>query len=217
MSSQMVDNYLEELLAPVADVSAGAPDVAALIAAAASVPHPEPVIAIVQPATRPAPEVARLPTRPATPGEQHDKPPKPVQASVAGRRWLRATLGNDHYAFELLRVQEVVRMAPIIAMRGAADAMLGVMNLRGRIVPVFDLAVWLGTGGVVVDENVRIIVVERDDELIGVLVSAVEDVVTLAREHIEPPLPGNDPGGVLGIARVNRAPTVLLDASALFE
>src|SRR5690606_21392007 len=177
-------------------------------------PRPEPVVDIVPPVTPPAADVTPLPIRPPTPREHHDVPPKPVQASAAGRRWLRATLGNDHYAFELLRVQEVVRMAPIIAMRGTSNAMLGVMNLRGRIVPVFDLARWLGTGQVLVDEDVRIIVVERDDELIGVLVSSVEDVVTLAREHIEPPLPGNDPGGVLGIARVNRAPTVLLDASA---
>ncbi|MGY0620415.1 chemotaxis protein CheW [Lysobacter sp. A378] len=202
MSSQMVDSYLDELLAP-------------LQAATRLVPAPVPVLQLA-----PAPEVesARLPARPApAPAHQSDTVAPPLRATKAGHRWLRASLGSDHYAFELLRVQEVVRMATITAMRGTSRAMLGVMNLRGRIVPVFDLARWLGTGEVTTDENVRIIVVERDDELIGVLVSAVEDVVTLAREHIEPPLPGNDPGGVLGVARVGRAPTVLLDANALFE
>ena len=58
--------------------------------------------------------------------------------------------------------------------------------------------------------------IERDDELIGVLVTVVEDVATLGRDQIEPPLVGNDAGAIVGIARVGSAPTVLLDAIALF-
>ena len=131
-------------------------------------------------------------------------------------RWLRVMVGGDSYALELLRVQEVVRVAPIVAMRGARAAVLGVMNLRGRIVPVFDLGLWLGAGHVDAGEHSRIVVVERDDELIGVLVSAVEDVVTLGRDRIEPPLPGGPAGVILGVARVGAAPTVLFDAYALY-
>ena len=134
---------------------------------------------------------------------------QPAQRGLVG-------IGRDHYAFELLRVQEVVRVAPIVAMRGATVAVLGVMNLRGRIVPVFDLGRWLGGSDVCADEHSRIVVIERDDELIGVLVTVVEDVATLGRDQIEPPLVGNDAGAIVGIARVGSAPTVLLDANALF-
>jgi purine-binding chemotaxis protein CheW len=91
------------------------------------------------------------------------------------------------------------------------------MNLRGRIVPVFDLGRWLDGPEVVVSEHSRIVVVERDDELIGVLVTVVEDVATLGREHIEPPLAGSAAGAIVGIARVHQVPTVLLDANALFD
>ena len=49
------------------------------------------------------------------------------------------------------------------------------------------------------------------------LVSGVDDVVTLAREHIEPPLRGTEGGSMLGVARVGRLPTVLLDTAQLFE
>ncbi|HEY5613906.1 MAG TPA: chemotaxis protein CheW [Lysobacter sp.] len=140
----------------------------------------------------------------------------PVSAMATSHRWLRVTIGNDSYALELLRVQEVVRLAPIVALRGAARAVLGVMNLRGRIVPVVDLGLWLDAGCVHGDERSRIVVVERDDEMIGVLVSAVEDVVTLGRERIEPPLASSDPGAIVGIARVGASPTVLLEATALF-
>jgi purine-binding chemotaxis protein CheW len=196
-----------------------------LEAGLAPAPLPEPDIAEpVQPPTPPVPgqeiDPQPLPRQlpAATPlANQHAQAPARTPHNTSGNRWLRAALGDDRYAFELLRVQEVVRMSPIIALRGTSHAMLGVMNLRGRIVPVFDLARWLGTGRVDPDEHARIIVVERDDELIGVLVSAVDDVVTLSREHIEPPLPGTDPGGVVGVARVGRLPTVLLDANALFQ
>ena len=137
----------------------------------------------------------------------------PIQTT---HRWLRVAIGGDSYAIELLCVQEVVRVAPIVAMRGANHAVLGVMNLRGRIVPVFDLGLWLGTARVQPDERSRIVVVEREDELIGVLVTLVEDVVTLAQHRIEPPLPGSAAGPIVGVARVGATPTVLLDAGALF-
>ncbi|QSX77590.1 chemotaxis protein CheW [Agrilutibacter solisilvae] len=139
-----------------------------------------------------------------------------IAASPAAQRWLRVSVDAASYAVELLCVQEVVRLAPIVAMRGAQRAVLGVMNLRGRIVPVFDLGLWLDTGCVHTDERSRIVVIERDDELIGVLVTAVDDVVWLGRDRIEPPLPGTLPGAILGVARVGACPTVLLDANALF-
>ncbi|MFC0677048.1 chemotaxis protein CheW [Lysobacter korlensis] len=132
-------------------------------------------------------------------------------------RWLRVCVDTDRYAVELLRVQEVVRLVPIVWMRGAHAAVLGVMNLRGRIVPVFDLGLWLGTTAVEPDERARIVVVERNDELIGLLVTAVNDVVTLTAEHIEPPLGAGTPGAIMGVARANDAPTVLLDANWLFD
>jgi len=120
------------------------------------------------------------------------------------------------YAVELLRVQEVGRTVPIVAMRGAAPSVLGAMNLRGRIVPVFDLGLWLGTERVTPDERARIVVVERDNELIGALVSAVDDVVTLGPDRIEPPLMASPSRAIVGVARVVAKPTVLLDANALF-
>ena len=179
-------------------------------------PHPPPV-----PAPVPAPAATiQAPSPPPVPMP----PPAPMPAGAGARtialaaasRWLRVLVGSDSYALELLCVQEVVRVVPIVPMRGARPAVLGVMNLRGRIVPVFDLGAWLRAGCVHADEQSRIVVVERDDELIGVLVSAVEDVVTLGRDRIEPPLPGTDPGVVLGVARVGASPTVLFDAYAIY-
>uniref|UniRef100_UPI0035AFE24E chemotaxis protein CheW n=1 Tax=Thermomonas sp. TaxID=1971895 RepID=UPI0035AFE24E len=136
----------------------------------------------------------------------------------AGQRWLRMAVGEDRYAVELLRVQEVVRMAPVIAVRGAVPSLLGVMNLRGRVVPVHDLGLWLRRGAVIPDDRARIVVLEDHDELTGLLVTSVTDVVTLDTNHIEPLTPGLRDRIGMGIARTPGAPpTVLLDAHAVFE
>lgn len=221
MSTQTVDDYLDELLSsPMCE--AVVPDEVPETRSAVTVnrAHTLQHVASAMSAPVPAPTAATAPTAPSAPvasAKQDAHPADRTTASTPGNRWLRAALGKDRYAFELLRVQEVVRVSPIIALRGTAAALLGLMNLRGRVVPVFDLALWLGTGRVDPDEHARIIVVERDDELIGVLVSAVDDVVTLSREHIEPPLSGTDAGGMVGIARMGALPTVLLNADVLFD
>jgi chemotaxis signal transduction protein len=221
MTMATLDAYLDELLAPeapsppacAAPATAHAPSPQADAGCAAPAPPPSvpappaapDLSAFLPPAGPQATAVARIALAPAT-----------GRTATGGDRWLRVCVGADSYAFELLRVQEVVRLAPVVAMRGAGHAVLGVMNLRGRIVPVFDLGLWLDVGAVHADERSRIVVIERDDELIGVLVTAVEDVVSLDASHMEPPLAGTDPGPTLGVARVTASPTVLLDADALF-
>jgi len=214
-----VDALLDDSQPPEAEAGAQAP---APAPAPASAPEPEP-----EPVPEPVPAApsAPAPAPDFIPHEMTPQPPpvpplaavqSPAIAIAQAGRWLRVVVGADSYALELLRVQEVVRVVPIVPMRGAAPAVLGVMNLRGRIVPVYDLGRWLRAGEVSPDEHSRIVVVERDDELIGVLVSAVEDVVTLGRDRIEPPLQGSAPGVVLGVARVGTCPTVLFDAYALY-
>lgn len=220
--SPALDAYVDALLDPgvMAEPTATVVDEPAP-APAAVIASPEPVAApVVVAAPAPprraetAPVVARPRIDVATP------PPRPASLS-ATRRWLRVAVGGDSYAVELLRVQEVGRTAPVVAMRGAAPCVLGAMNLRGRIVPVLDLGLWLGTARSIdptaaPDERARIVVVERDNELIGALVTAVDDVVTLGAEGIEPPLGGSQNHAIVGVARVGAKPTVLLDAMALF-
>lgn len=216
MNHPAVDAYLDELLAPVAHAAghaAGAanePDVAPPpVPAPAAAPSPAPLPPTPANPPGPAPRAQRTVSSAAVEAEAHGAPLPPA-------RWLRARLGRDSYAFQLLRVQEVVRVSPVVAMRGAAPHVLGVMNLRGRIVPVSDLARWLGTGEVEADEHSRIIVLEHEDELMGVLVSALDDVVSIKADAIEQPFAATAPGAVLGIARFASTPIVLLDAVALF-
>jgi purine-binding chemotaxis protein CheW len=227
----VVDEYVDALLADVMPVDTSAP-VACAPPLPVSTPAPTPTPAPARPAVVPMPvasaplpaaresttaAVARIATAiaDASVPEVPSTTPKPA-------RWLRVSVEGDRYAVELLRVQEVVRMAPIVAMRGAAPAVIGVMNLRGRIVPVYDLGVWLGACEVQPGERARIVVVERDDELLGVLVSSVDDVVTLGDDGIEAPYETQHKRraadrAIRGVARPGGLPTVLLDANTLFE
>lgn len=176
-----------------------------------------------QPAAAPPMPQAMPPARaalaePAFPPLAEPEEDRLIHTAPVGQRWLRVAVGDDRYAVELLRVQEVVRMAPVIAVRGALPSLLGVMNLRGRVVPVHDLGRWLRRHPVQPDERARIVVLEYQDELVGLLVTAVTDVVTLDTPQIEPPTPGLRDRIGMGIARTPGAPpTVLLDARVVFD
>jgi purine-binding chemotaxis protein CheW len=213
--------YVDELLTP--DAPAETPPVSGTRGSDVSRDAPAPVITTKLSVVTPA----LGDPLPQTPAQMAQAIAEKVATATAATtaptgRWLRMTVDSDHYAVELLRVQEVTRMSPIVAVRGAASAVLGAMNLRGRIVPVFDLGRWLGAGEVAPDDRARIVVVERSDELIGLLVTAVDDVFPLVDGAVEEfRVPGpqrrNIDRAFLGIARPGNMPTVLLDARALFD
>ena len=99
--------------------------------------------------------------------------------------------------------------------------MLGVMNLRGQVVPVMDLGVHLGQEAQPISAATRIVVLEEKGETLGLRVSAVEDVVNLADPQIEAPdttRVGRIHSDLFrGVARQSGDPVILLDASGLLD
>lgn len=180
----------------------------------------------VLPTTPPAPApaapraLAPLPATPyllATPPDTGER----RRATERKTRWLRLRCDQQHYALELLKVQEVVRPATLLPLRGAAPHMLGVMNLRGQVVPVIDLGLYLGRRAVEVDATTRIVVLEEHGEILGLRVTAVEDVANLTDQQIESP--DNARVGRMsnplfrGVARLNECAVILLDASRILQ
>lgn len=143
------------------------------------------------------------------------------RATERKTRWLRLRCDQQHYALELLKVQEVVRPATLLPLRGAAPHMLGVMNLRGQVVPVIDLGLYLGRRAIEVDATTRIVVLEEHGEILGLRVTAVEDVANLSDHQIESP--DNARVGRMsnplfrGVARLNECAVILLDASRILQ
>jgi purine-binding chemotaxis protein CheW len=209
------------------------PAIAAPAAAkAAARPAPAPMPSMARAAVAPPPRVAvdtPSSNRPGTWQElqaqahQPASSPHPQNRRAGERtsRWLRLRCGTQAYALELLKVQEVVLPVPLLPLRGTAPEMLGIMNLRGQVVPVMDLGIHLGAGPAQEDANTRIVVLEEDGETMGLRVSAVEDVANLTDSQIEPP----DTARICqisndlfrGVARISAQPMILLDATQLLN
>lgn len=192
--------------APTSRVAAPAPPTPPPALPRTTVPAPPRVVA-------PLPAKPFLLSQPDT-GERR-------RATERKTRWLRLRCDHQHYALELLKVQEVVRPATLLPLRGAAPHMLGVMNLRGQVVPVIDLGLYLGRRSIEVDAVTRIVVLEEHGETLGLRVTAVEDVANLADQQIESP--DNARVGRManplfrGVARLNECAVILLDASRILQ
>ncbi|GAB3504645.1 hypothetical protein GCM10027400_00040 [Pseudoxanthomonas daejeonensis] len=216
-----LDDYLDELLvlAP-ADEHKPIEQAPLPVAPTPAPPRlaPMPPRTPVQPAPIPIPRIAAAPAaslEPEEPVSSHSH----RRAADRSSRWLRLRCANQAYGLELLKVQEVVLATPLLPLRGTPPAMLGVMNLRGQVVPVMDLGVHLGQAAQPGTGATRIVVLEEKGETLGLRVSAVEDVVNLTDHQIEPP-DSNRAGRIhsdlfRGIARQSAEPVILLDASQL--
>lgn len=132
--------------------------------------------------------------------------------------WLSFRLGEQPFAIEVVKAQEVLLVPDIVPVRGTDVALLGLINLRGLLVPVLDLAQRLALPSMPFDEHSRVIVLEADGTCLGLKVSAVGDVVAITAEAIETIEPGLlDRGNrfIRGVCRIGAAPTILLSADAL--
>jgi purine-binding chemotaxis protein CheW len=96
-------------------------------------------------------------------------------------------IGDTLFGFDTVKVQEVVRVSNVTPVHHAPPFVRGVMNLRGRIVTVVDLATRLGLGSVDVNEESRTYIVEWKQEHLGLLVDRTSDVVSFDRGAIKPP------------------------------
>ncbi|KTF36282.1 chemotaxis protein CheW [Xanthomonas vesicatoria] len=220
-ASSSVDLLTADLLAEMdADPAFGLEAAPVAVPAPAPRAAPTPAPAPAPPRTAPAPVYPQGLQALLAPG-QADKIHAERRASERSTRWLRLRCGEQTYALELLKVQEVVLPVPLLPLRGTASAMLGIMNLRGQVVPVIDLGVHLGSSPVDMDLHTRVVVLEENGETMGLRVSAVEDVTSLTDHQIEPPdnarLCRISNNLFRGVARLGHQPMILLDASHLLH
>lgn len=107
-----------------------------------------------------------------------------VRASVT-REMLTTHLGDVEYALDILAVQEIRRLEPPTRIANAPDHLLGIMNLRGVVMPIIDLRWRLGLPAVN-DVNTVTVVVTLGERTVGLVVDAVSDVVTIEPERLQP-------------------------------
>ncbi|NOX34899.1 MAG: chemotaxis protein CheW [Deltaproteobacteria bacterium] len=105
-------------------------------------------------------------------------------------------VGGALCGIDILNIQEINKHFEITRVPQASDYIEGILNLRGRIVTIIDLGKKLGLSPVNKDKDNRNIIVNSEDEHIGLLVDSISDVALAKRENIEP-APSNI-GGVKG-------------------
>ena len=119
--------------------------------------------------------------------EQADKGAAPV-AGKGGERLLHLVtfkLGREEYGVDIHQVQEIIRAADITPVPGAAGHVRGVINLRGKIIPVVDLRQRFGLPEGDESDARRIVVVELGEKRLGMLVDSVSQVIKLSSAVVE--------------------------------
>ena len=125
------------------------------------------------------------------------------------------TLGTEQYALAIQQVHEIIRYSEPRSVASRADWVRGVISLRGRIVPVYDLAARLGVPSELTEQS-KIVIVEAGSETAGVIVDGVEEVLTVEDEQMQE-APGADTTLIDSIAKIGTRLVVLLKPSAIFS
>jgi purine-binding chemotaxis protein CheW len=129
-------------------------------------------------------------------------------------------LGAADFGVDARLVQEVVKVGELTRVHAAPPGVIGIRNLRGRIVTVVDMATHLDLGSVVIGPETRLLIMEHQGESYGFLVDAVTEAIALDEEHIGAPPASLDPalrGRLRGVWREADRLTAILDPQALFQ
>lgn len=100
-------------------------------------------------------------------------------------RWVTFFLSQEKYGINVMQVQEVLRVTEIAPVPGAPDYVLGIINLRGNVVTVIDTRQRFGLESRELDDSSRIVIVESSDQVVGILVDSVAEVIDLQLSEIE--------------------------------
>jgi len=129
-------------------------------------------------------------------------------------------IGNETYGVRIGSVREIVRVPEITIVPNAPEAIEGVINLRGKIIPVMDLRKRFGSAGLQADKKNRILVVELENRLLGLIVSSASEVLKIPPSEIEPPgtvFAEGESSYVTGVGKLKGRLIILLDIARLLR
>ena len=100
-------------------------------------------------------------------------------------QWVGFYVGQEKFGVNVLHVQEIIRMNEITPVPGAPHYILGVINLRGNVVPILSTRACFNMDIVEATATTRIILIDMEKQVIGIVVDAVAEVVSLSQDMIE--------------------------------
>ena len=135
-------------------------------------------------------------------------------------QWVTFHLESEKYGIKVMQVQEVLRMTEIAPVPGAPHYVLGIINLRGNVVTVIDTRRRFGLPDVENNDETRIVIVEANNNVVGILVDSVAEVVDLKMSDIETaPNVGNDESSkyIQGVSSRDEELLILVDVDKLLS
>lgn len=135
-------------------------------------------------------------------------------------QWVTFKLETETYGINVMQVQEVLRYTEIAPVPGAPDYVLGIINLRGNVVTVIDTRARFGLQSAEITDNTRIVIIEAEKQVIGILVDSVAEVVYLRASEIDvAPNVGNEESArfIQGVSNRDGELLILVDLNKLLS
>jgi purine-binding chemotaxis protein CheW len=129
-------------------------------------------------------------------------------------------IGRETFGLPISTVREIIRVPEITAVPDAPDYVEGVINLRGRIIPVLDLRKRFGEKQLETDKKNRVVVVELERRAIGLIVNSASEVLRIPPAEIEHPsnvFPEGELNFITGVGKLNGRLVILLDLSRMLQ
>ena len=129
-------------------------------------------------------------------------------------------IGNETFGVRIGSVREIVRVTEITTVPNAPDTIEGVINLRGKIVSVVDLRKRFGQTEIISDKKNRILVVELENKLIGLIVNAASEVLKIPPSEVDSPgsvFAEGESSYVTGVGKLKGRLIILLDIAKLLQ
>lgn len=133
--------------------------------------------------------------------------------------WVTFRLENEKYGINVMLVREVLKNTEIAPVPGSPSYVLGIINLRGNVVTVIDTRSRFGLPYHEPDDNTRIVIIEREGQVVGMMVDSVAEVANLRESEIEfAPNVGNDESAkyIQGVSNQDDELLILVDLEKLF-
>ncbi len=127
-------------------------------------------------------------------------------------------LQDESYGINVMQVQEVLRVSEIAPVPGAPMYVLGIINLRGNVVTVIDTRTRFGLSTAEIEDSSRIVIIESDKQVVGILVDSVAEVVELRSSEIDSaPNVGNEESSryIQGVATRDENLLIVVDLNRL--
>lgn len=134
-------------------------------------------------------------------------------------KFLTFSLGEESYGIDILYVTEIVGIQPITVVPELPEFIKGIINLRGKIIPVMDVRLRFKKPAIEYNDRTCIIVIDIKDISIGMIVDTVSEVLSIPDEEIVPP-PDMNKGGkkyIKGIGKTGDQVTLLLDCEKMLD